>query len=167
MTDKRFTLAAVLGCLTFALWVASPSRSEDATEGTFADEPAERLALLVQKESGKADEAKADESKREGAAKDPGTPVRKFRRRLPNYYGQIGITQAQRLKIYSIQEGYFTKIVELERQLAALQAQRDKEIEDVLTPDQKDRLEKALDAAEKRRKSRRSKSTAGRKSPGE
>jgi hypothetical protein len=80
-------------------------------------------------------------------------------RRLPAYYGQVGLSPRQRETIYSLQGAYADRIDELERQLESLKARRDQEIEAVLTPPQKARLHQLLEAAARRRASR-SKSAA-------
>ncbi|MCS7239609.1 MAG: hypothetical protein NZ899_15290 [Thermoguttaceae bacterium] len=82
------------------------------------------------------------------------TAERQFRPRLPMYYGQV-VTEEQRQKIYDIQRKYFDKIEALRRQLEALIAERDKEIEAVLTPEQKAKIEQLRKEAAERRSSRR------------
>lgn len=71
--------------------------------------------------------------------------------RLPNNYGRIGLSEKQRNDIYSIQAKYRDQIEALEKQLADLRAKRDAEIEAVLTPEQKQKLEelKAAPSTEK------------------
>lgn len=64
--------------------------------------------------------------------------------RLPNYYGQLGLTEVQRQRIYALQLDYGKKIDELEVQLAALRAKRDQECQAVLTQAQKKRLAEIL-----------------------
>jgi uncharacterized protein HemX len=62
------------------------------------------------------------------------------RGRLPAYYGQV-VNQQQREQIYAIQAKYNARIAELQKQLADLRAQRDAEIEKVLTPEQLKRIQ--------------------------
>jgi hypothetical protein len=76
-----------------------------------------------------------------------------FRPRLPNFYAQV-VTAEQRQKIYDIQRKYFDKIEALRKQLEALIAQRDAEIEAVLTPEQKAKIEQLRKEASERRGSR-------------
>lgn len=78
-----------------------------------------------------------------------------FRPRLPNYYGQIGITQQQRKVIYTIQRQYHKRIRELERRLEAVKGERDVKIYNVLTPLQKKLLQQRKEAARLRREARR------------
>ena len=77
----------------------------------------------------------------------------KFRGRLPAHYGDI-VSEAQRVQIYAVQEKYAKQIDELKDKLTLLEAQRDREIENVLSAEQKARLKKVQDAAaaQKRKK---------------
>ncbi len=75
-------------------------------------------------------------------------------RRVPSYFGQVGLTEAQRESIYRIQAKHQTKIDELEKQLDELRAESLRECEAVLTPAQKkalaERRARASDARAKR-----------------
>jgi hypothetical protein len=86
------------------------------------------------------------------AEKSEGT--RKFRPRLPNYFNRV-VDEKQRQKIYEIQREYFPKIQALEAQLAALVAERDQKVEAVLTPEQREEVEKLRAEAAARRKGRK------------
>lgn len=86
---------------------------------------------------------------------------RKARGRLPNYYRAAGVTDEQREKIYSIQSSYREKIEPLEKQIAQLRAKMTTEIEAVLTPEQKKKVEELREAAAKKRKKRRKKRKSG------
>jgi hypothetical protein len=70
----------------------------------------------------------------------------KFRGRLPAHYGDI-VSEAQRVQIYAVQEKYARQIDELKDKLTLLEAQRDREIENVLSAEQKARLKKVVDQA--------------------
>jgi len=72
-------------------------------------------------------------------------------RRLPPYYADI-VTETQRLKIYALQEEYTEQIEALAAQLLALEKKRDREIEDVLTAAQKERLKQARESAAARKR---------------
>lgn len=74
-----------------------------------------------------------------------------FRPRLPMYYAKV-VDEKQRQKIYGIQKKYHPKIAELQKQLEQLIAQRDAEIEAVLTAEQKAEIEKLRQEASQRRK---------------
>ena len=60
--------------------------------------------------------------------------------RLPRYYGQIGLSDEQREKVYEIQRTYREQIDELRKQLKAIEAKQKEEISEVLTEEQKAKL---------------------------
>src|SRR5688500_6931750 len=62
--------------------------------------------------------------------------AKKFRGRLPNNYGRIGLDAKQREMIYSIQEKYHTEKEELEARLAEIKVKESEEILAVLTAEQ-------------------------------
>lgn len=62
--------------------------------------------------------------------------------RLPNNYGKIGLTEAQKQKIYQAQDKYGDQIDALVKQVEALRQKRDAEIDGVLTADQREQLKK-------------------------
>jgi hypothetical protein len=68
--------------------------------------------------------------------------------RLPPYFAQIGLSNAQRAKVLKVRQDYAARIERLEQELANLVAQRDGEVEGVLTDEQKKKLA-ALRAAPK------------------
>lgn len=74
-------------------------------------------------------------------------------RRVPRYFGQIGLTPDQRDSIYAIQAKHQPKIDALEKQLAALQGQVLTECEGVLSATQKQLLEQRRKAAVSTKKS--------------
>ncbi len=96
------------------------------------------------------DKAKAEESKKDDAEK-------KDRKRLPNNYGKLGLSDAQKTKVYDAQAKYDDEIDKLEQQIVALKAKQDAECEAVLTAEQKSRLDelnqeaKAKKAAKKKK----------------
>ncbi len=74
----------------------------------------------------------------EPAAKKSGAPrVNAASRRVPPFYGQIGLTPDQREKIYGIRTEYQTQIVELQRQIDELKAKEAQDCEAVLTEAQR------------------------------
>ena len=111
-----------------------------------------------QKESKKGAGSKAA-AKASSAKQDAKTQKqkKKSKRRLPNYYAQVGLSGEQREKIYGLQMKYRTQLEELEKQIAVLKTKRDTEIHAVLTDSQKRRLAELLDAAKKKRESRKKK----------
>jgi Spy/CpxP family protein refolding chaperone len=62
-------------------------------------------------------------------------------RRLPNYYGQIGLTPEQRESIYKILGKHQEKLEAQRKQIAELRSEMMKECESVLTDPQKQLLE--------------------------
>lgn len=60
---------------------------------------------------------------------------------LPPYWKQLGLTDEQRLKVQKLNGRYGVEIDKLEQQIKDLKAKRDKERLEVLTADQKKRLE--------------------------
>jgi hypothetical protein len=74
-------------------------------------------------------------------------------RRVPNYFGQLGLSEAQRESIYKIQAKHQPSIEALEKQLDDLRAQSLTECVSVLTDAQKRMLaERRAHAAESRAK---------------
>lgn len=71
----------------------------------------------------------------------PNKPKKKFRRRLPNYYGKVNVSLTQRATIYKMQEQYFYKIADLEEKIDQLKSARDQQVYNVLTDLQKQRLQ--------------------------
>jgi hypothetical protein len=83
-------------------------------------------------------------------ATKPSTPAKKkaeLNRRVPSYFGQIGLTTEQRATIYGIQARHAEKIDELEKQILAEKAKMMEECEGVLTETQKKLLENLRKAA--------------------
>lgn len=71
--------------------------------------------------------------------------------RLPNNYGKLDLSDAQKDQIYTAQAKYNGQIDALEEQIKSLKEKRDDEIEAVLTAAQKQKL-KALQSETKRKK---------------
>jgi hypothetical protein len=88
----------------------------------------------------------------------PAKVAKKPRGRLPQYYGQVGISSKQRDAIYAVQAVYGKQIGELQKQVDALKKKQNSEVAAVLTPEQKEKLDTLLVAAKKRAEDRRSKS---------
>src|SRR5689334_12966141 len=61
-------------------------------------------------------------------------------RKVPPYFGQIGLTLEQKETIYKLQGKHQAKIDELEKQIAAIETQMLEECEGVLTDAQKQML---------------------------
>jgi Spy/CpxP family protein refolding chaperone len=63
---------------------------------------------------------------------------------LPNGWKQLGLTDAQKQKVYEIQAKYREKIDEIERQIKEMKTKEREELFEVLTKEQKDQLRKIL-----------------------
>ncbi|WP_417851248.1 hypothetical protein [Thalassoglobus sp.] len=61
--------------------------------------------------------------------------------RLPFYFGKLGVTNSQRQQLYSVQGAYESKLEALRNEMKALLKKRDAEMEQLLTPGQKLRLQ--------------------------
>lgn len=103
----------------------------------------------------------------ESPSQQPGeseTAETKPRGRLPNHFGKLGISEEQRTRIYSIQADYDERIDDLLSQIEELVANRDSDINAVLTEGQRARLRELREEARNRRSSP---DDGGSQSPGE
>lgn len=82
------------------------------------------------------------------------------RGRLPNYFGQVGISGTQREEIYKIQAAAQGEIAKLHDQIAKLEKKRDEDVRAVLTEDQLKKVDELVAAAKKRAEERRKKRSA-------
>jgi Spy/CpxP family protein refolding chaperone len=91
------------------------------------------------------------------AGETPKPAVRKFdpARRVPDYFGQIGLTPDQRETIYKARAPHIARIDELEAQIVEARKAMQQECEAVLTPSQKQLLEERRRAAIENRASAR------------
>lgn len=71
-------------------------------------------------------------------------PVGKVKGFLPANWKKLGLSEDQIQKVYKVQAKYGDEIEKLEAKIAELKAAMTKERADVLTPDQKKRLEAIL-----------------------
>lgn len=98
--------------------------------------------------------AKTKETGTKGAgAKEAGTKeagAKETKRRLPRYYGKLGLSDTQREKIYGIQSKYDADLDKLEKQLAELKNKQDADCRKILTADQKKQLTELVDATKAR-----------------
>ena len=94
--------------------------------------------------SPKAKPAVVAQQEKKAEAKKP-TP------RLPNNFGKLGLTPAQKDQIYTIQALHNGQIDALEEQIKQLKEKRDAEITAVLSPIQKEKLD-TLQADAKKKK---------------
>lgn len=86
--------------------------------------------------------AQKAETKSESKADAKAPTAKKASKRLPNFYGDL-VDGAQKEKIYVVLDKYNPQIEALAEQIKALQAKRDAEVEGVLNPEQKAKLDKS------------------------
>jgi len=87
----------------------------------------------------------------------------KAKGKVPAYYADV-VTETQRQQIYAIQDKYAKQIAHFQAQLEAVTAQRDMEIENLLSPEQRQKINKAReDAAAKKKKTAEAKKAAVKK----
>jgi Spy/CpxP family protein refolding chaperone len=84
-------------------------------------------------EPGKADPGKADPGKDE-----------KLKGFLPMYWKNLGLTESQKQQVYKVQADYKKKLEALEQQIEQLKEARRKDLEAILTEQQKAELRKIL-----------------------
>jgi len=111
--------------------------------------------LLVAPAAAQEPAAKAAAEPSKPPAITPQKEVKKPRGRLPAYYGKV-VSEKQREEIYLIQAKYNEQIDKLKEQLETLTTQRNGEVEQVLTDEQ--RAEVARLQAARRSRSRSSSS---------
>lgn len=111
-----------------------------------AQEPA-RTKAGTPKVSKKAAAAVVEEEDEAPAPKTAAKKKSDPRRRLYPYFGQLGLTDAQKESIYDIRAKHATRINALEKQLDDVRSQSMAEAERVLNPAQKKLLEERRKAA--------------------
>jgi len=80
---------------------------------------------------------------------------KKAKGRLPPYFTDI-VTEEQRAEIYTIRAGYEKQVNDLQAQLEALREKEMAECEALLDAEQKDKLNKAREAAAAKKKKKKS-----------
>jgi hypothetical protein len=83
---------------------------------------------------------------RKGDGKDPKKDDQptKAKGQLPTYWGQLGLSEEQKQKVYKVQNKYGEEIEKLEAKIKELKDKRDKDRFDILSNDQKKRLEEII-----------------------
>ena len=142
---KWITLVTVVS-VSFALFAAQQAFTNDT-------QPSAQKTTVIALAQKKAEKSSSPSKKK-----------KTFRRRVPNYYGQIGLAKKQREKIYEIQKGYFDEISALEEKIDALKQKQDTEVYAVLSDPQKIILNQLQKAAAKKRKGRSKKKVKSKKS---
>lgn len=124
------------------------------------------LPLSYAQDAKKTDAPKAA-AKDTAGKKDRAEP----RGRVPNFYGQLGLSDEQKTKIYAIQEKTDAAVAPLQKQISDLRAKEDADINLILTDAQKKQLAELTDAAKKKRadtaKERAKKAEDGAKTAGD
>jgi len=80
---------------------------------------------------------------------------------LPRYFGQLGISDKQRIDLYAVQDVYESRIKKLQAELETLVSERNSKLENLLTSGQKQRLQELRENAQ--RAARQKKSVEGKK----
>lgn len=144
----RKSAAATAGAALFAFSLASLAPAIGAQEAPSAKAKAKAKA------SKKAPPKKADdEAEGEPEARTSRTATADASRRVPVYFGGLGLSDEQKESIYAAEAKYQPQIQELERKADALRERLMVECEDVLTAPQKKALAEARSSAAERRKS--------------
>ena len=69
----------------------------------------------------------------------------KARGRVPKYFGMLDLSDDQKTKIYDVQGKYKDQIDALEAQVKELRAKEGKEVQEILTAEQKTKLQELID----------------------
>jgi hypothetical protein len=120
-------------------------------------------ALLPQSITAQQDESAAQ--REESTARSPQTDDREFRGPLPFFFGKLGLSEPQKVKLYQIQESYDEQIARLRKQIEELELQREKSMETLLTPGQKLRLNELREEARLNEEARLKKEQSVREQP--
>ncbi len=72
---------------------------------------------------------------------EPAATETTYRGFLPAHYGKLGMSDAQKEKVYAIQESYVGQIEKLQKQIEQIELKREAEIATLLTPGQQLRLQ--------------------------
>lgn len=138
---RSFAAAASAALLTFTMAGVIPSiAAQDAGSSKAKTSKTKPKAPQVE-----ADLAPEPSAKAGRKAPDP-------MRRVPTYFGSLGLTNEQKEEIYAIQGRYIPQIQELQAKIESLRERAMADCEDVLTPAQKKILTEARKTAVDRRK---------------
>lgn len=105
---------------------------------------------------------------KEKSEKEPSTTAKRTynpARRVPDFFGQLGLTPEQRESIYTIRGKHYEEINALQKQIADIQAKMLTECEGVLTDAQKQSLTNHRKAAETKKKAATDKSSSKASTP--
>jgi hypothetical protein len=112
---------------------------------------ANQPAVGKEKAEAKKVETKAAETKSETVKTEKKKDtVKKSANRLPPHYGDV-VTEDQRDKIATVYAKFNTKLAKLKAQIEEVSAERDNELEQLLTAEQKEKLAKIKEEAKAKR----------------
>ncbi len=131
---------ALLMCLVTLPWNAEVRAQKPASAQSTDQKDAKTTPTTKQKKR----------SVTESQAKTDTKPATKVRRRLPRFFGQLGLDEQQREEIYTIQFSYQAQLQKLTEQIALMKAERDRKIRDALKNEQRQKLD-ALSALSRER----------------
>jgi len=135
---KWFRATSFLVGLGLVLSVTGVTGQEKAAK---KDEKVEKKDDKVEKKDDKKD-VKEEPAK----PKDAKEPATKSKGNLPTYWGQLGLTDAQKQSVYKLQGKYNEESDKLELQIKEMKAKMSEERGKILTAEQKKRLEDILKA---------------------
>jgi hypothetical protein len=110
-------------------------------------------AVLVSTAAGQGPGPDKTGARPEKSTPDKATAEKKLTGRLPAYFGEV-VSKEQRAKIYEIQSRYVEQIVKLREQIEVLEKQQQTDVEAVLTPEQRDQVNKRTAEAKAKRAQR-------------
>jgi hypothetical protein len=98
--------------------------------------------LLAANNVGVGQDAKKDSKEMKESKKDvkEAKPEGKVRGQLPQNWGKLGLSDDQKQTVYKTRAKFGDQIDELEAKIKAIKADEKKELEKILTPEQKKRL---------------------------
>lgn len=140
---KKCVMNAVLLLIASSHLVAS---AQDATKPGTAKAVEKPAAQAAPKADDKKVETKPEANKADDKKADKKADEKKPTNRLPSNYGKLGLTDAQKAKVYGVQDKHEKEIDGLAEKLKAARAKRDAEIEAILTPEQKKMLKEITSA---------------------
>ena len=135
---RCFGVKVVVACCVLSLVALTLTLGGSAAAQENAESPAPKKMGKKRTQKPKATPKKAKTPKKAGG-------------RLPSFYGQIGLSDEQREKVYEVQRTYREQIQELRKQLKTLEAKQKDEINEVLTDEQKAKLAELVGEAKKKR----------------
>ena len=161
---RKFALNGVLLLIASSQLVGFAQDATKSTATKAVEKKVEEKKPEAKKEDVKKDEDKKPTSHKPEEKKptsekavDKKPDEKKTTNRLPSNYGKLGLADAQKTKVYAVQDKYEGEIDVLNEKLKSLKAKRDTEIEAVLTADQKKTLKELTASKEAKNDEKESK----------